>query len=734
MNGKAGGVQNIIQSAYRSLADLQTARLRHIRYLERIDPACGAGFGLDELDASRRGRDKRHRASVQIEDDIAIQRLVSGGRFFLNQIIGSVVVGKVRKNIRRQDALIVRHQIRVAGHRLRALLGAVGAHDLSVQLEVDAGERGVSRAADLLELQARASVADDDGRDLGSGHGPVDDDVGRRHIRVGCLFDYDMGRIARGRHRQVIAASGPFAQADQKAIQNRGVAGRRILFLQRIDVIRPRGKVSHDDQSVCRRGIVAAAVVLIIGSLEGELSSRKSVIVPVSLDDLDAGPGVRDAVRARVARDALGNELIARRIGIIRLSLPDLNAADMQGFAFAHGSNGERIQVGHEAVAADHGRTAGEFDLEYSEGGKRIIVFILLRIRRQLIKEEDHSVGLVAHQLTDLAVHQRQIVLILALIIDADIDVVMRSHELGVRPDLLDAQAPAAAVVDFCLGVACLEDPAYVVLAIYRFIGGGSALKDALIIDQTVALVRIIAQIVAQREVTDPLLDLELRLRKQAPDLYAVTGQDFVHGTPGAGLELGGLPLIGREVVARVVRRESTVEVLLAIERDPCVIPADAVIAGRILDIVIVLRVRSELLAEVQTEAEGRGVVKRRIRIGALQNAFLAVQDLLNIQRTQSVRIHMVHVGNELPLGNGLGVDRKIFSSVGRIRIVVRINGKRPRQYDLVRFYLIVNIRVDVALPDIVLDVFTREFDDRMLLRHEEEDVIVLIDMSVQLV
>ena len=318
MNGKAGGVQNIIQSAFRSLADLQTARLRHIRYLERIDPACGAGFGLDEIDASRRGRDKRHRASVQIEDDIATQRLVSGGRFFLNQIIGSVVVGKVRKNIRRQDALIVRHQIRVAGHRLRALLGAVGAHDLSVQLEVDAGERGVSRAADLLELQARASVADDDGRDLGSGHGPVDDDVGRRHILVVCLFDYDR-RIARGRHRQVIAASGPFAQADQKAIQNRGVAGRRILFLQRIDVILPRGKVSHDDQSVCRRGIVAAAVVLIIGSLEGELSSRKSVIVPVSLDDLDAGPGVRDAVRARVARDALGNELIARRIGIIRL-------------------------------------------------------------------------------------------------------------------------------------------------------------------------------------------------------------------------------------------------------------------------------------------------------------------------------------------------------------------------------------------------------------------------------
>ena len=406
----------------------------------------------------------------------------------------------------------------------------------------------------------------------------------------------------------------------------------------------------------------------------------------------------------------------------------------MQGFAFAHASNGEIIQVGHEAVVADLGRTAGEFDLEYSEGGKRITVFILLRIRRQLIKEEDHSVGLVAHQLTDLAVHQRQIALTLALIIDADIDVVMRSHELGVRPDLLDAQAPAAAVVDFCLGVACLEDPAYVVLAIYyRFIGGGYALKDALIIDQTVALVRIIAQIVAQREVTDPLLDLELRLRKQAPDLYAVTGQDFVHGTPGAGLELGGLPLIGREVVARVVR-ESTVEVLLAIERDPCVIPADAVIAVRILDIVIVLRVRSELLAEVQTEAEGRGVVKRVIRIGALQNAFLAVQDLLNIQRTQSVRIHMVHVGNELPLGNGLGVDRVIFSFVGRIRIAARINGKRPRQYDLVRFYLIVNIRVDVALPDIVLDVFTREFDDRMLLRHEEEDVIVLIGMSVHLV
>ena len=66
--------------------------------------------------------------------------------------------------------------------------------------------------------------------------------------------------------------------------------------------------------------------------------------------------------------------------------------------------------------------------------------------------------------------------------------------------------------------------------------------------------------------------------------------------------------------------------------------------------------------------------------------------------------------------------------------MAARINGKRPRQYDLVRFYLIVNIRVDVALPDIVLDVFTREFDDRMLLRHEEEDVIVLIGMSVQLV
>ena len=120
--------------------------------------------------------------------------------------------------------------------------------------------------------------------------------------------------------------------------------------------------------------------------------------------------------------------------------------------------------------------------------------------------------------------HQCEVACVIVCI-HSEVGWIALSHIVGVRPELLDAQTPAAQVTDSHM----------------RVIANSNDISDTNFgICFVLFFVRILLEGVAIRNLPGPLFHLELRSRQQIPDLYRIIHGYITNGTVYRGGEADG--------------------------------------------------------------------------------------------------------------------------------------------------------------------------------------------------
>ena len=405
----------------------------------------------------------------------------------LRQIIDADRKGLIET---RDHAVIVRDEVFEAADRYIVLARTVDAVHLTVQRKVRARERGLIRFVDLQELQLHLLILDRHGQHAG------------RIIRI-------------DRHRALRRT----ADCQDAVVQFHGQRIKQRLIARRYGNLRQSVfniifQIGDGDQTVAAGSVGGRTDHRVVFVAQREHSAGQGIARPVGLDDPDARTRVRHGVGPDMQVRTCGlTDRVARLIAVgdILLSIL-LNAAGRQNTA--------RIDR-RDAVVARH-----------------IAVFIHNGIRQQdlardIIAEDDAVLQLfkviiqraVRRAVTANRTFDRlRIGATRCRVVDRKIDIVMRLHEVVVRPDLLHSQAPATLVFDEDMGnVAVAQSPGIQRIALRRIVD----------------IVRpgIFDQVIAARNVRRALLHAEFRVDEEVADLHGIIRRDLIDRAGRRGRE-----------------------------------------------------------------------------------------------------------------------------------------------------------------------------------------------------